>query len=41
MTVNQNLKTYSLKDIENFKIHGRTDETQDPLPLFSTEAVWK
>ncbi len=34
MTVNQNLKTYSLKDIENFKIHGRTDETQDPLPLF-------
>lgn len=34
MTPNENLKTYSLKEIENYKIHGRTDETQNPLPLF-------
>lgn len=34
MIVNQNLKTYSLKEIKNYKIHGRTDETQNPLPLF-------
>lgn len=31
---NGKLKTYSLKKIEHYKIHGRTDETQDPLPLF-------
>lgn len=31
---NDNLKTYSLKETEHYKIHGRTDETQDPLPLF-------
>lgn len=34
MTPNENLKTYSLKETEHYKIHGRTDETQDPLPLF-------
>lgn len=34
MIPNQNLKTYSLKDIVHYKIHGRTDLTQDPLPLF-------
>lgn len=31
---NSNLKTYGLKETEHYKIHGRTDETQDPLPLF-------
>lgn len=31
---NSNVKTYSLKETEHYKIHGRTDETQDPLPLF-------
>lgn len=31
---NGNLKTYSLKETEHYKIHGRTDETQDLLPLF-------
>lgn len=34
MTVNENLKTYSLKDIKNFKINGRTNEEMVPLPLF-------
>ena len=34
MTPNDNLKTYSLKDMEYYKIYGRTDETQYPLPLF-------
>ncbi|MCM1416921.1 MAG: GDSL family lipase, partial [bacterium] len=28
------LRAYGLRDIKNYKIHGRTDETQDPLPLF-------
>lgn len=28
------LKSYSLKELTAYKIHGRTDETQDPLPLF-------
>lgn len=34
MTPNDNLKTYSLKEMQNYKIHGRTDESQYPLPLF-------
>ena len=34
MAPNDNLKTYSLKDMEYYKIYGRTDETQYPLPLF-------
>ncbi len=34
MTPNNNLKTYSLNEMENYKIHGRTDESQYPLPLF-------
>lgn len=34
MTPNPNLKTYTLQQIGNYKIHGRTDETQQPLPLF-------
>jgi len=34
MTTNDNLKTYSLKEMKNYKIHGRTDESQYPLPLF-------
>ncbi|MBD5475446.1 MAG: GDSL family lipase [Lachnospiraceae bacterium] len=34
MTPNPNLKTYTLQEIEHYKIYGRTDETQNPLPLF-------
>lgn len=34
MTPNTNLKSYSLKELEHYKIHGRTDRTQYPLPLF-------
>lgn len=34
MTLNKNLKTYRLSEIEHYKIYGRTDETQEPLPLF-------
>lgn len=34
MTPNPNLKTYNLPEIEHYKIYGRTDETQNPLPLF-------
>lgn len=34
MTPNPNLKTYPLREIEHYKIYGRTDETQNPLPLF-------
>lgn len=34
MTSNDNLKTYSLGEVQHYKIHGRTDETQCPLPLF-------
>lgn len=33
MIENKNLKYYSIQEI-NCKIHGRTDETQNPLPLF-------
>ncbi len=33
MIENKNLKYFSLKEI-NCKIHGRTDESQSPLPLF-------
>ena len=34
MIPNPNLKTYNLQEIEHYKIYGRTDETQNPLPLF-------
>lgn len=34
MTPNPNLKTYNLQEIGHYKIYGRTDETQNPLPLF-------
>lgn len=34
MKANANLKNYSLRDMEYYRIHGRTDETQYPLPLF-------
>ena len=34
MTKNEKLKTYSLKEIPYYHIYGRTDETQDSLPLF-------
>lgn len=30
----KNLKTYSLQEITYYKLHGRTDETQYPVPLF-------
>lgn len=33
MVKNNNLKSYSLQEA-TFKIHGRTDEEQCPLPLF-------
>lgn len=31
---NEKLVTYNINEIENIKIHGRTDITQNPLPLF-------
>lgn len=34
MVRNENLKEYRLKQVEYCKIHGRTDEEQEPLPLF-------
>lgn len=34
MIPNKALKQYTLKQAEYYKIHGRTDETQEPLPLF-------
>ncbi len=34
MNPDENLKYYGLKETAYYKIHGRTDETQDPLPLF-------
>ncbi len=34
MTVNENLKTYALKEVEYYKVHGRTGDEQYPLPLF-------
>lgn len=34
MTQNTNLKGYTLKEAGHYKIHGRTDEEQYPLPLF-------
>lgn len=34
MIPNKNLKIYSLKEVGDYKIHGRTDEEQYPLPLF-------
>ena len=34
MTPNKDLKTYRLRETPYFKIYGRTDRTQDPLPLF-------
>lgn len=36
MQPNENLKTYSLTEIPYYKIHGRTDTSQYPLPLFFT-----
>lgn len=34
MTPNENLKLYALKETRYYKIHGRTDESQEMLPLF-------
>lgn len=34
MNKNDRLRSYTLKELTSYKIHGRTDETQDPLPLF-------
>lgn len=34
MAPNKNLKQYTLKDTAHYKIHGRTDETLESLPLF-------
>lgn len=34
MELNRKLKEYPLKETRNYLIHGRTDETQYPLPLF-------
>lgn len=31
---NSRLKYYPLKEMKNYKIHGRTDQTQYPLPVF-------
>lgn len=36
MNTNTNLKAYSLAEIPCCKVHGRTDTTQSPLPLFWT-----
>ncbi|MGN1148418.1 MAG: SGNH/GDSL hydrolase family protein [Lachnospiraceae bacterium] len=34
MNPNANLKTYTLREVPHYKVHGRTDLTQFPLPLF-------
>lgn len=34
MTPGESLKTYPLTEVEYYKIYGRTDESQYPLPLF-------
>lgn len=34
MKINENLKSYSLNEIEYYKVHGRTDPDSYPLPLF-------
>lgn len=34
MIPDENVRTYSLKEITQYRIHGRTDGTQYPLPLF-------
>ena len=34
MQKNTNLKTYSLKEVEHYKVHGRTEDDMYPLPLF-------
>lgn len=34
MTPNEALRIYSLKELKHYKIYGRTDKTQYPLPLF-------
>ncbi|MBD5534458.1 MAG: SGNH/GDSL hydrolase family protein [Lachnospiraceae bacterium] len=34
MTQNENLKTYTLQEVPHYKVHGRTDFSQYPLPLF-------
>ena len=36
MNINTGLKNYSIKELPHCKIHGRTDTSQDPLPLFWT-----
>lgn len=36
MTPNKKLKDYPIKDLDCCKIHGRTDPSQYPLPLFWT-----
>ena len=36
MNTNPNLKTYALDEISHYKVHGRTDTTHFPLPLFWT-----
>ena len=34
MQKNTNLKSYSLKEVEYYKVHGRTEDDMYPLPLF-------
>lgn len=34
MKKNERLRSFGLKELTAYKVHGRTDETQDPLPLF-------
>ena len=34
MQKNPNLKTYPLKEVEYYKVHGRTEDDMYPLPLF-------
>lgn len=34
MNPNPNLKTYTLEETLHYKVHGRTDYSQNPLPLF-------
>ena len=38
MAKNENLKSFPIADVPNYKIHGRWDKTQNPIPLFSMEA---
>lgn len=34
MAKNENLKSFPIADVLNYKIHGRWDKTQNPIPLF-------